>query len=130
MKKPIKEVLPFTPREILIIPISEKHFEYSEDIKNKLKLFNIKTTIDYREDIKIGKKIREGEMYKKLIIILGDNEIKNKTLIARDYLKVYHDSSTYIEEIYTFEDFIKKYYIEVYRDLKLTELGIWEEKQT
>jgi len=124
MKKPIKEVLPFTPREILIIPINEKHWEYSEDIRNKLKLFNINSTIDYREDIKIGKKIREGEMYKKLIIILGDNEIKNKTLIARDYLKVYHDSSTYIEEIYTFEDFIKKYYIEVYRDLKLTELGI------
>ncbi len=123
MKKPIKEVLPSTPREILIIPISEKHFEYSEDIKNKLELLNIKTNIDFSSH-KIGKKIRDGEMYKKLIIILGDNEIKNKTLIARDYLKVYHDSSTYIEEIYTFEDFIKKYYIEVYRDLKLTELGI------
>lgn len=120
MKKPEKE--------IVIIPISEKHWEYSEDIRNKLKLFNINSSIDYRKDLKIGKKIREGEMYTKQIIILGDSEVKNKTLIVRDYLKVWHDSSpakcSYREEAYTLEDFIKKYYIEEYRDLKLKELGI------
>lgn len=74
-----------SPTQIQIIPISDKHEKYAQEVMEKLK--------DFRLEIKnsnetLGKKIREGEMEKvPYLLIVGDKEVKNKTVGVRERSK-------------------------------------------
>lgn len=63
-----------SPVQVRILPISEKHIEYAEKVKEKLFANNIRVMLDSRNE-KIGYKIREAQMQKTpYMLIVGDNE--------------------------------------------------------
>jgi len=79
--------LPFwlSPVQIQILPIGEKHYEYGEEILKKLK--GLRTEL-IKKDETISKKIREGEIQKiPYLLIIGDKELKNKTVSVRERSK-------------------------------------------
>lgn len=71
------------PTQVQIIPVSEKHFDYAIDIKNKMINEGIRVDIDLRNE-KLGYKIREARMEKvPNMVIVGDKEIESNTLSVR-----------------------------------------------
>lgn len=69
------------PVQCLIIPIADRHLEYAIQVKEKLSFLRVEIN-DKGETI--SRKIREGEMQKiPYILVVGDNEIKNKTVGIR-----------------------------------------------
>lgn len=71
------------PTQVQIIPVSEKHFDYAADIKNKMISMGIRAEIDLRNE-KLGYKIREARMEKvPNMVIVGDKEIESGTVSAR-----------------------------------------------
>ncbi|MFH1656143.1 MAG: threonine--tRNA ligase, partial [Candidatus Nealsonbacteria bacterium] len=72
-----------SPVQIWIIPISEKHQKYAKEISEKFKSLNIRLEIKNEAET-MSKKIREGEMQKiPYILIVGDKEIKEKSVGVR-----------------------------------------------
>jgi threonyl-tRNA synthetase len=80
--------LPFwvSPRQVTIIPISNKHhLNYSRKIEETLFKKGLNVYLDNRNE-RLSKKIRDAQISKtKFQIVLGDEEIKNKTLNVRAY---------------------------------------------
>lgn len=75
--------LPFwlAPEQIWILPISKKHIDYANKIKDKLKDFRVKI-ID--ADQTLNKKIRQGEIKKvPYLLIVGDKEVRDKAVSIR-----------------------------------------------
>jgi len=73
-----------SPIQVLIIPIGVKHQKYAREIFENLKENNIRTELKDGNET-LGKKIREGEMQKiPYLLIIGDKEIKNKTVSCRE----------------------------------------------
>ncbi|MEN8907422.1 MAG: threonine--tRNA ligase [Clostridiales bacterium] len=71
------------PLQVKILPIIDKHHDYSFEIKKLLQKSNIRVEIDTRNE-KIGYKIRESQMDKTpYMLIVGDKEIENKTVSIR-----------------------------------------------
>ena len=72
-----------SPVQVSIIPISEKHLEYANLIKQKLLENNIR--LEIRDEAEtLGKKIRTAEMQKvPYLLILGDKEIQANALSIR-----------------------------------------------
>lgn len=76
--------LPFwlSPRQICIIPISNKHLEYAKTIKKQSKKYYV--DIDESDDM-LNKKIRNAEMLKyNYIFIVGEKELLNNTISVRE----------------------------------------------
>ena len=73
-----------SPIQVAVIPISEKHIEYGNNIKEELENKNIR--VDFRnENETLGKKIRAAEMEKTpYIIILGDKEVESQKISVRE----------------------------------------------
>ncbi len=79
--------LPFwlAPKQIVIIPVADKHIEFAEEIYNELKSNNFYVDIDDRNE-RISKKIREAQIKKtKIQIVIGDDEINSQELSLRFY---------------------------------------------
>lgn len=73
------------PIQVAVLPISDKFNEYCEEIINVLKNHEIRTTFDTRSE-KIGRKIRDAEMKKiPCMLIVGENEMNNKTVSLRKH---------------------------------------------
>lgn len=71
------------PEQVIILPISEKYQEYSENVLNVLKKHDIRALIDDRSE-KTGKKIRDAELKKvPLMLILGEKEQNDNTVTVR-----------------------------------------------
>ena len=71
------------PVQVVILPISEKHLAYAEEIEAELKKNNIRTETDKAPE-RIGKKIRTATLQKvPYMIIIGDKEIESKNLSVR-----------------------------------------------
>jgi threonyl-tRNA synthetase len=71
-----------SPVQIWIIPISTKHTKYAKEIQEQLKEFRTELK---DENETIGKKIKQGQMQKiPYLLIVGDKEIKNKTISVRE----------------------------------------------
>ena len=78
--------LPFwlSPTQVAVLPISQKHIKYSASIIDELKKYHIRACLDERNET-IGKKIREAELQKlPYILIIGDKEVKSKTVAVRE----------------------------------------------
>ena len=77
--------LPFwlAPKQVNIIPISDKHQNYSEDLLNDLTDHGYRAHLDNTNE-RLGQKIRNSEMKKiPVMIIVGDKEIESNTVSVR-----------------------------------------------
>jgi threonyl-tRNA synthetase len=74
-----------TPEQVIILPISEKFQDYSENVLKLLNNHDIRGLVDDRSE-KIGKKIRDAEIQKiPIMIIIGENEVQENTLSVRKH---------------------------------------------
>lgn len=72
-----------TPNQLIILPISKKHNDYCKKLLKSLKKYDIRGHIDDRNET-TGRKVRDAEKDRiPLIIIVGDDEIKNNSLSVR-----------------------------------------------
>ena len=70
-------------KQVIILPISDRHLEYGNKIYNQLKEKDIRVEIDERAE-SINAKIRDAELEKiPYMIIIGDNEEKENILSVR-----------------------------------------------
>ena len=72
------------PHQVNIIPVNNNyHLEYAKEVENLLKNKGIRVNLDDREE-KVGYKMREAIISKyPYILVLGDNEVTNKTITYR-----------------------------------------------
>ena len=74
-----------TPKQAVILPVSEKHEKYAEKVLNSLENAEIRGLVDSRNET-IGKKIREAEMSKiPFMLIVGDQEAEDQTISVRKH---------------------------------------------
>ncbi len=75
------------PRQVAVIPVSEKYNEYAEEVHRNLKENNIFTELDERNE-KIGYKIRDWETQKvPYMLIVGEKEKESGTVSVRKHKK-------------------------------------------
>lgn len=78
--------LPFfiAPIQVMILPVGEKHIEYSKALQKALLELGVDADINEKNDT-LGKKIRNAEMMKvPFIAVIGDEEINNNQIALRD----------------------------------------------
>ncbi|WP_321419151.1 threonine--tRNA ligase [uncultured Methanomethylovorans sp.] len=62
-----------SPTQVRVLPVSEKHLEFSKQVSEKL---NCRVDIDDREDT-VGKRIREaGREWVPYVVVIGDKEVE------------------------------------------------------
>jgi threonyl-tRNA synthetase len=72
-----------SPEQAVILPISERFNEYAELIKSQLSEYDIRVSIDERNE-KIGKKIRDAEVNKiPYMLIVGEKEMEENKISVR-----------------------------------------------
>jgi len=82
-----------SPVQVKVLPIAEAHMKYAQEIFEALKGSGIRAELDDSNET-LGKKIREGKNEKvPYLIVLGDKEIKNKTLTAEGRTEKLEDIS-------------------------------------
>ena len=71
------------PKQVTILPVSDKYNDYAESITKELKSSGVRVSLDSRSE-KIGSKIRDAEMQKiNIMIIVGEKEVENQTVTIR-----------------------------------------------
>ena len=76
-----------SPTQVWVIPVSQKHFAYSDKIAKTLLDSNLRVEAK-NEDETLSKKIRAGELQKiPYLLIVGDRELKAKTVSVRQRKK-------------------------------------------
>lgn len=71
------------PIQAIILPVSEKHEKYAEKVLSSLENYEIRASIDARNET-VGKKIREAELKKiPFMLIVGEQEEASQTLAVR-----------------------------------------------
>lgn len=78
--------LPFwiAPTQVIIIPIGEAHREYAHEICRKLRAIGVNSEISDKDET-LNKRIRTAEKQKvPMILVLGDNEVSEKSVALRD----------------------------------------------
>ncbi|MCR6576643.1 threonine--tRNA ligase [Campylobacter insulaenigrae] len=78
--------LPFfiAPTQVAIVPISQNHFDYAKEISKILLELGVDSEI-YHKNESLNKKIRSAEKaHVPMILVLGDEELTNKTIALRD----------------------------------------------
>ena len=72
-----------TANQVSIIPVGEKHKIYSKKVLKLLENYEIRATVDDRNET-VGKKIRESELKKvPFMLIVGDEEVKQEIFPIR-----------------------------------------------
>jgi len=71
------------PIQAKIIPISDSHVSFANDVKSQFDSAGLRVEVDYRAE-KMGLKIREAEKQKiPYMMVIGDKERENKSLALR-----------------------------------------------
>lgn len=71
------------PIQALVLPISDKHIAYAEEIKQALESVNVRVKIDDRSE-RLSAKIRDAQLEKvPYMLVVGDKEAENKTVAVR-----------------------------------------------
>ena len=74
-----------TPNQFIILPISEKHEKYCENVLNLLENDEIRGLIDNRSET-IGRKIRDAEVEKiPFMLVIGEQESEQKVISVRSH---------------------------------------------
>jgi len=69
-----------SPTQVRIIPVTDNHNEYAEEIYSQLNNLNVRVDIDDTPE-RVGKKIRNaGKEWVPYTIVVGDNEVENRTI--------------------------------------------------
>ena len=78
-----------SPIQVNIIPVNnDYHLEYCNEIKNLLLSNDVRLELDSREE-KLGYKMRESQTKKiPYTLVIGDNELNNKTVSFRKHGEV------------------------------------------
>lgn len=72
-----------SPEQVKIIPIADRHLDWSYEVQKALAAKGIRCSIDDRNE-KVGKKIREATLEKiPYMLTIGDNEVEAKTVSVR-----------------------------------------------
>jgi threonyl-tRNA synthetase len=72
------------PTQVAIVPVAETHKEYAKQLSDKLIDINADSEI-YAKNDSLNKRIRTAEKTRvPMIVVLGDEEIENKTVSIRD----------------------------------------------
>lgn len=72
-----------SPTQVEIIPVSERHFDYACELKNKLSAQRIRAEVDLRNE-KLGYKIRQAQMEKvPYMLVIGDKEVETGEVSVR-----------------------------------------------
>ena len=74
------------PIQVELIPVSpDVHFDYAEDVKEKLAMAGFRVDVDSRDE-KLGYKIREAQVQKvPYMLVLGDREMETGEVNVRKY---------------------------------------------
>lgn len=76
-----------SPRQVAILPISDKFSGYADEVSKTLENADIRVSTDNRNE-KVGKKIRDAEVGKiPYMIIIGEKEVENGTVSVRRHKK-------------------------------------------
>jgi threonyl-tRNA synthetase len=76
-----------SPIQVVVIPVSENYFEYSQKVYNLLFENNIRVEFDKRNE-KVGYKIREWENQKvPYMLVIGEKEVQNNSVSVRKHKK-------------------------------------------
>ncbi len=90
------------PVQAIIIPVNASVFDYSKEVMKELKAKGIRCNVDLGDD-SLNKKIRNAELSKiNYICVVGNNEMKNKTINIRTRNNVVHGEKKilkFIEEL-------------------------------
>lgn len=71
------------PVQVIILPISDKHNDYTNKIKDQISKADIRVEADLRSE-SIGRKIRDAQLQKiPYMLIVGDKEMKSKKIAVR-----------------------------------------------
>jgi len=71
------------PVQVRVLPITDAHLDYAEQVKRELAERGLRAEIDGRNE-KVGYKIRGAQMEKvPYMLIVGDREIENQTVAVR-----------------------------------------------
>jgi len=74
-----------SPIQVEIINVGSAHRQYANFVNQQLTTNNIRTNLS-DENLTVSKRIREAEIQKiPYILVVGDKEIKNKTVNVRHY---------------------------------------------
>lgn len=82
-----KGAFPFfmAPVQIAVLPVSDKFLDYGYFVERELFINGFRVQID-RRDEKLGYKLRQAQIKKiPFVVIIGENEEKNKTVSVRKY---------------------------------------------
>ncbi len=72
-----------SPVQVELMPIADRHNEFTEKVANELKKFGIRVDIDSRSE-KIGFKIREAQLQKvPYMLVIGDKEVETGNVSIR-----------------------------------------------
>ena len=75
------------PVQALVLPVSEKHQAYAEEVRDKLRLESLRVDADLRNE-KLGYKIRSAQVNKiPYMLIVGDREVESGTVSVRNRLE-------------------------------------------
>lgn len=76
------------PEQYIILPISEKFHDYAHAVKNLLDEFDIRGSVDERDE-KIGRKIRDAEVAKTpFMLVIGEKEQEDNKINVRKKFEV------------------------------------------
>ena len=78
--------LPFfiAPTQVVIVPISDSHLDYAKEIAKELRKINVDSEISSKNE-SLNKRIRSAEKQRvPMIVVLGDNEVQNRSVALRD----------------------------------------------
>lgn len=69
-----------SPTQVRIIPVTDNHLDYAEEVYQQLSALNIRVDVDDTPE-RLGKKIRNaGKEWIPYTIVVGDNEVENKSI--------------------------------------------------
>jgi len=72
-----------SPRQVMVVPISDKAFDYAKDVKASLRSAGFHVDVDLR-DLKMQKKVREAQIsYYNYILVCGEKEKEARTVNVR-----------------------------------------------
>ena len=71
------------PVQAVVIPIADRHLEYAEGVKNRLKDVGYRIEVDTRNE-RMNQKIRTAQMQKvPYMLVVGDSEISDEAVAVR-----------------------------------------------
>lgn len=92
------------PRQVKIVPVSDKFFNYAQNVEKDLKDAWIRVSWDYASDW-LNKKVRNAEkMHNNYILVIWEQEETNSTVSVRNY-KTKEQS---VESLWDFKDRVLK----------------------